>query len=48
VDAMSQVLVHTLTKPLTPLSWPESQITVDYVPAVKGTPLPDSPPLLHH
>ncbi len=48
VDQMSQVLVHTLTKPLTPLSWPESQITVDYVPAVKGTPLPDSPPLLHH
>jgi ATP-dependent Lon protease len=48
VDQMSQVLVHALTKPLTPLSWPESQITVDYVPAVKSTPLPDSPPLLHH
>jgi ATP-dependent Lon protease len=48
VESMSQVLIHALTKALSPLSWPESQITVDYVPAVKGTPLPDSPPLLHH
>lgn len=48
VGQMAEVLVHAFTKPLTPIAWPESQITVDYVPQMKGAPLPDSPPLLHH
>ncbi len=48
VANMSEVLVHAFTKPLTPMAWPETQITVDYVPHVQGAPLPDSPPVLHH
>ncbi len=48
VDHISHVLSHALTKAIVPAAWPESHITVDYVPDVKGTTLPDSPPVLHH
>jgi ATP-dependent Lon protease len=48
VDHISQVLDHALTKPVISVTWPESQITLDYVPEVKGATLPDPSTVLHH